>query len=72
MKTRVVQGEVLSPALSNYNLADFPTPPPDVKLFKYADGITIYTSGPVVADLINGFSIYLFQMLDYINNSKNW
>ena len=70
MKTGVVQGGVLSPALFNYYLADFPTPPPNMKLIKYADDITIYTSGPVVADLINGLNIYLSQVLNYINNKK--
>ena len=69
MKTGVVQG-VLSPALFNYYLADFPTPPPNIKLIKYADDITIYTSGPVVADLINGLNIYLSQVLNYINTQK--
>ena len=59
VKTGVVQGGVLSPALFNYYLADFPTPPPNIKPIKYADDITIYTSGPVVADLINGLNIYL-------------
>ena len=29
------------------------------RLIKHADDITIYTSGPVVADLINGLNIYL-------------
>ena len=59
MKTGVVQGGVLSSALFNYYLADFPTPPPNIKLIKYVDDITIYTSGPVVADLINGLNIYV-------------
>ena len=45
VKTGVIQGGVLSPALFNYYLADFPTPPPNIKLIKYADDITIYTSG---------------------------
>ena len=70
VKTGVVQGGVLSPALLNYYLADFPTPPPIIKLIKYADEITIYTSVPVVADLINGLNIYLSQVLNYINNKK--
>ena len=70
VKTGVVQGGVLSPALFNYYLADFPTPPPNIKLIKYADDITIYTSGPVVADLINGLNIYMSQVLNYINNKK--
>ena len=52
----MVQGGVLSPVLFNYYLADFPTPPPNIK---YADDITINTSGPVVADLINGLNIYV-------------
>ena len=69
MKTGVVQG-VLSPALFNYCLDDFPTPPPNIKLIKFADDITIYTSGPVVADLNNGLNIYLSQVLNYINNKK--
>ena len=70
MKTGVAQGGVLSPALFNYYMADFPTPPPNIKLIKYADDITIYTSGPVVDDLINGLNIYLSQVLNYINNKK--
>ena len=52
VKTGVVRGGAMSPALFNYYLADFPSPPPSIKLIKYADDITIYTSGPVVADLI--------------------
>ena len=68
MKTVVVQGGVLSPA--NYYLADFPTPPPKIKLIKYADDKTINTTGPVVADLINCLNIYLSQVLNYIINKK--
>ena len=30
---------------------------------------TIYTSGPVVADLINGLNIYLSQVLNYIEKN---
>ena len=60
----------MSPALFNYNLTVFPTPPPNIKLIKYADDIIIYKSRPVVADLINGLSIYLSQVLNYINNKK--
>ena len=66
MKTRVVQGGDLSPALFNYYLADFQTPPPSIRLIKYVDDITIYLSEPVVADLINGLNIYLSQVLNYI------
>ena len=69
MKTGVVQGGVLSPALFDYYLADFPTPPPNIKLIKYADDSAIYTSGPVVADLINGLNIYLSQVLSYIKKN---
>ena len=36
----------------------------------YVDDITIYTSGPVVADIINGLNIYLSQVLSYVNNNK--
>ena len=68
VKIGVVQGGVLFSALFNYYLADFLTPPPNNKLTKYADDIAIYTSGPVVADLINGLNIYLSQVLNYINN----
>ena len=70
VKTGVVQGGVLSPALFNYYLADFPTPPPNIKLIEYAHDITIYTTGPLVADIINCFNIYLLQVLNYINNKK--
>ena len=70
VKTGVVQGGVMSPALFNYYLADFPTPPLNIKLIKYADDITIYTSGLVVADLINGLNIYLSQVLNYIIKKK--
>ena len=58
------------PALFKYYRADFPTPNPNIKMIKYADDITIYTSRPVVADLINGLNIYLSQVLNYINNKK--
>ena len=75
MKTGVVQGGVVlggvqSPVIFYYYLADFPTPPPKIKLIKHADDITIYTSGPVVADLINGLNIYLPHELNYINSNK--
>ena len=70
VKTGIVQAGVLSPALFNYYLADFSTLPPIIKLIKYAVEITIYTSGPVVADLINGLNIYLSQVLNYINNKN--
>ena len=70
VKTGVVQGRVLSSALFNYCLSDFPTLPPNIKLIKYADDITIYTSRPVVAYLINGLNIYQSQVLNYINSKK--
>ena len=70
VKTGVVQGGVLSPSHFDYFLVDFPTPPPNIKLIKYADDITIYTSGPVVADLINGLDMCLSHVLNYINNKK--
>ena len=70
MKTGVVQGGVLPPALFSYYLVDFPTTPPSIKLNKYADDLTIYTPGPMVADIINGLNIYQSQVLNYINNKK--
>ena len=69
VNTGVAQGGALSPALFNYYLADFPSPPPNTKLMKYVDDITIYTSGSEVADLINGLDIYLSQVLDYIKKT---
>ena len=71
VKTGVVQGGVLSPALFNYYLADIPTPPLNIKLINYADDITIYSSGLAVTDLINGLNIYLSQVLNYIKK-KIW
>ena len=70
VKTGVVQCGALSPALFNYYLFHFPIPPPNIKLIKYADDITIYISGPVVTDLINGLNIYQSQVLSYINEKK--
>ena len=70
VKTGVVQGGVLSPALFNYYLADFPRPPPNIKLIKYADDITIYTSRPVVADPTNGLNICLSQVTNYIKKKN--
>ena len=70
VKTGVAQGGVLPPELFNNYLADFPTPPPNIKLIKYPNDIAIYTSGRVVADLINGLGTYLLQVLNYINNKK--
>ena len=70
VKTGMLQGVAQSPALVNYYQTDFPTPPPNIKLIKYADEITFYTSGPVVADLINGLNMYLPKVLNYINNKK--
>ena len=69
VNTGVVQGGVLSPALFNYFQADFPSPPPNTKLMKYDDDITIYTFRPVVANLINDLNIYLSQVLDYIKKT---
>ena len=70
VKTGVVQRGVLSPAIFNFYLTDFPTPHPNIKLIKHTDDITIYSSGPVVADLINGLNIYPSQVLNYINNNE--
>ena len=70
VKTRVVQRGAQSRALFNYYLADIPTPPLNIKLIKYTDDITICTCIPVVADLINGLSIYLSQVLNYINKKN--
>ena len=70
VKTGVIQGGILYPAFFNYYLADFPTPSPNIKLIKYADDITIYTSGPLVDDLINGLNIYLSQVRNYISNKE--
>ena len=56
--------------VSNYYLTDFPKPPPNIMLIIYADDIIICTSGPVVADLINGLKFYLSQVLNYINNKR--
>ena len=70
VKTGVVQERVQAPALCNYYLAEFPTLPLNTKLNKYADDITIYTSGPFVADLINGLNIYQSHVLNYIDIKK--
>ena len=70
VKTGVVQGGVLSPALFNYYLAYFPKPLTNIKLIKYGDDLTTYTSGPVEGKLINGLNIYLSQVLSNINNIK--
>ena len=70
IETGVVQGGVLFPALINYCLTDFSTPPPNIKQIKYADGIIIYTSEPLVDDLFKGLNIYLSQAPNYISNKK--
>ena len=70
VKAGVIQGGVLSQALFYYYLADFPTPPPNIKLMKYADDITIYTIGTVVTDLIIGLNIYQSHVLNNINYRK--
>ena len=67
VKTVVVLDGVLSPAFYNYYLAGFSAPPPNIK---YADDITIYTSGSVLVDLFNGLNIYLSQVLNYIIKKK--
>ena len=66
VKAGVVQGGVLSPALFTYYLAYFPKPLTNIKLIKYADDLTTYTSGPVEGELINGLNIYLSQVLNNI------
>ena len=70
VKTVVVHSGVLSPALSNYYLADFSTPPPNNKRIKYAHDITICTSGPVVTDVATGLNISLSQVINCICNKK--
>ena len=70
VKTGMVQGGVLSPAIFNYCLADFPTPPPNIKLIKYAVGITIYPSGPVVAELIKA-STYIRRKCSTTSTTQN-
>ena len=66
LKKRLVHSGVLSPALSIFYLGDIPTPSPNMKLIKYADDITIYASGQVVIDQINGLNIYLSHVLNYM------
>ena len=66
-----VTGGFLSPAHFNYYLADFPTPPPNIRLIKYAEDITIYKSGKELADLINGLNIYMSQVLNYMEKKSD-
>ena len=70
VKTGVIKGGDLYPAHINYYVADFPKPPPNIKLIKYADDITISTSGPEVVDPMNGFNIFLSQVVNYTNSKK--
>ena len=70
VKTGVIQGGVLSPAVFNFYVVDFPTLPPNIMLILYSDYIVIYISGPVVAGLINDLNIYLSQVPKYINNKR--
>ena len=74
VKTGVGQGGAIPipiPALFNYYLANFPTPPSNIKLIMFADDITIYTSGPVLADLINGLNKYMSAVLNYIKKKTD-
>ena len=48
VRTGVPQGSKLSPSLFNYNIADMPRPTPPVKRVCYADGITVWATGPKI------------------------
>ena len=72
VKTGVVQGGVLSSALIYYYQTDFSSPPPNIRLIKYADDITIFTSGPVVAEQLNSLNIYTYIYPTSIAISWRW
>ena len=66
VRTGVPQGFKLSPSLFNYYIADMSRPTPPVKRFCYADGITVWTSGPNIPQLESMINSYLRDVSIYL------
>ena len=62
----VPQGAVTSPILFNFYLTNLPTPPDGVKIIQYADDITIYCSGPILAPLSEKITEYMVSVANFL------
>ena len=62
----IPQGSKLSPSLFNYYTADMPRPTPPVKRVCYADDITVWSSGPKIAQLESMINSYLRDVSIYL------
>ena len=67
-RTGVPQGSKLSPSLFNYYIADMPIPP--VKRVCYADGITVWASGPNSPQLESMINSYLRDVSIYLKENS--
>ena len=62
VKIGVEQGGVLLPALFHCHLADFPTPPLNTKLMKYAEAITICSSVEIALTILRRLTNFYIQI----------
>jgi hypothetical protein len=65
--TGVPQGSVISPALFNAYISEFPEPPPGVKVVSYADDINIYATDPKYKIAAAKLNNYLAAVADFLD-----
>ena len=70
VRTGVPQGSKLSPSLFNYYIADMPRPTPSLKRVCYADGITVWATGPKIPQLESMINSYLRDVGIYLKDNS--
>ena len=68
VRTGVPQGSKVSPSLFNYYTADMPRPP--VKRICYADDITVWATGPKIAQLESIIDSYMRDVSIYLKDNS--
>ena len=66
VRTGVPQGSVISPTLFIFYVHDAPTPPDNVRLISYADGVTPYATGTHVDSFSTTLTDYVGDLADYV------
>ena len=70
VRTDVPQRSKLSPSLFNNYIGDIPRPTPPVKRACYADGITVWASGPKIPQLESKINSYMREVIIYLEENS--